>query len=199
MLSRCLFDGSLLRADKLQVEEIVRSTNIFSPRCLSQDEILTNWRQISSCFLLVVQNHFDDDEANLAVGNIRYFPMGFSFIYRHRPPSSLYGSPSYLSKPSLHRKIVGPPPLSILVPNCLPYFHNSSPSLGSLCLEKQRRSKLKYSRSSYLNDSGSRSRTPFHKHGSFRSLPLSWRQFCSAHFILLTRKSSQIGVGCARL
>ena len=67
LLSRFLFDGSLLRADKLQVEEMVRPTNIFSPRCLSQEEILTNWRQISSCFVLVVQNCFDDDEANLAV------------------------------------------------------------------------------------------------------------------------------------
>jgi hypothetical protein len=76
LLSRFLFDGSLLRADKLQVEEIVRPTNIFSPRCLSQEEILTNWRQISSCFVLVVQNCFDDDEANPAVGNSLLFPNG---------------------------------------------------------------------------------------------------------------------------
>lgn len=199
LLSRFLFDGSLIRADKLQVEEIVRQTNIFSPQCLSQEEILTNWRQISSCFVLVVQNCFDDDEASLAVGNIRYFSMGFSFIYRCRLPFSLYGSPSYLSKPSLHREIVDPRPPSILVRNCLPYFHNSSLSPGSLYLEKQRRSKCNYSRSSYLNNFGSWSRTPFHNHGSLRSLPLSWRQFCSAHFILLIRKSSQIGVSCAQL
>lgn len=199
LLSRFLFDGSLLRADKLQVEEIVRSTNIFSPRCLSQEEILTNWSQISSCFVLVVQNCFDEDEANLAVGNVRYFPMDFSFIYRRRLPSSLYGSPSYLSKPSLHREIVDPPPRSILARNCLPYFHNSSRSLGSLCLRKQRRSKFRYSRSSYLNNFGSWSRTPLHNHGSFRSLPLSWRQFCNVHFILLIKKSSQIGVSCAQL
>jgi len=71
LLSRFLFDGSPLRADKLQVEEIVRPINIFSPRCLSQEEILTNWRQILSCFVLVIQNCFDDDEANMGVGNIR--------------------------------------------------------------------------------------------------------------------------------
>jgi hypothetical protein len=199
LLSRFLFDGSLLRADKLQFEEIVHPTNIFSPRCLSQEEILTNWRQISSCFVLVVQDCFDNDEANLAVGSIRYFPMGFSFIYRHRLPSFLYGGPCCLSKPSLHREIVDPPPPSILVSNCLPYFYNSFLSLGSLCLEKQRRSKFKYSRLSYLNNFGSWSRTPFPNHGSLRSLSLSWQQFCSAHFILLIRKSSQIGVSCAQL
>ena len=198
LLSRFLFDGSLLRADKLQVEEIVRPTNIFSPRCLSQEEILTNWRQISSCFVLVVQNWFDDDEADLAVSNIRYFPTGLSFKYRRRLPSSLYGSPSYLSKPSLHREIVAPPP-SILVRNCLLYFHNSSLSLGFFCLEKQKRLKFKYGRSSYINNFGSWSRTPFHNYGLLRSLPLSWLQFCSAHFILLIRKSSRIGVSCAQV
>jgi hypothetical protein len=198
LLSRFLFDRSFLRADKLQVEEIIRPTNIFSPRCLSQEEILTNWRQILSCFVLVVQTCFDDDEANL-VGNIRYFPMDFSFICHRRLPFSLYGSPSYLSKLSLHREIVDPAPPSILIRNCLPYFHNSSLSLGSLCPGKQRRSKFKYSRSSYLNNFGSWSRTPFHNHGLHRSLLLSWLQFCSARFILLIRKSSQIGVSCAQL
>ena len=173
LLSLFLFDGSLLRADKLQVEEIVRPAIIFSPRCLSQEEILTNWRQILSCFVLVVQNSFDDDDANLAVGNIRYFPMGFSFIYRRRLLFSLYGSPSYLPKPSVHRAIVDPPPPSILLRNCLPYFHNSSLSLGSPCLEKQNRSKLKYSRLSFLNIFGSWSRMSFCTHGSPQSLPLS--------------------------
>jgi hypothetical protein len=199
LLSRFLFDGSLLRADKLQVEEIVCSTNIFSPRCLSQEEILTNWSHIWSCFVLVAQNCFDDDEANLAVGNVRYFPLGFSFIYRRRLPSSLYGSHCYLSKPSLQREIVDPPPQSDLARNCLPYFHNSSLSLGSLCLEKQRRSKLKYSHSSYLDNFGSWSRIPLPHHGSLPSLPLSWRQFCNAHFISLVKKSSQIGVSCVQL
>ena len=146
LLSRFLFDGSLLRADKLQVEEMVRSTNIFSPRSLSKEEILTHWRQISSCFVLVAQNWFDQD--NLAVGSIRCFPIGFSVISRCRPPSFLYGSPSYLSKPSRPRKLVNPPP-PILVHNCLPYFHSSSPSPGSLYLEKQRHSRFRYSRSSY--------------------------------------------------
>ena len=199
LLSRFLFDGSLLRSDKLQVEEIVRTTNIFSPRCLSHKEILTNWRQILSCFVLVVQNCFDDDEANLAVGDIRYFIIGFPFIYCRRVPYFLYGSPSYLSKPSPHREIVDLSLPSILVHNCLPYFHNSSLSPGSLCPENQRRSKLKYSRSSFRKIFGLRSRTPFHNHGSLRSLPLSWRQFCSARFILPIRTSLQIGVSCAQL
>lgn len=198
LISRFVFDGSLLLANKLQVEEIAHETNIISPRCLSQEEILTNWRQISSCFVLVIQTCFDDDGAKVAVRSIHYFPMVLSFIYRRRLPPSLYGSPSYLPKPTLHREIVGPPPLSILACNCLPYFHNSSLSLGSLCLEKQRRSKFKYSRSSYPNNFGSWSRTRFHNHGSLRSPPLSWRQFCSAHFIFPIRKSSQIGVSCVR-
>ena len=199
LLSRFLFDGSLLRADKLQVAEIVRQTNILSPRCLFQEEILANWPQISSCFVLVVQNCFDDDDAEMAVGNVCYFPMDFSFICYRRLPFSLYGNPSYLSRHSLHREIVDPPPPSILVRSCLLYFHNSSLSLRSLCPEKQRPSKLKYSRSPYLNNFGSWSRTPFHNRGLLRSLPLSWLQFCSVHFISLIRKSSQIGVSCAQL
>ncbi len=94
LLSRLLFDGTLLRADKLQVEEMIRSTSVFSPRCLSQEEILTHWRQILSCFVLAVQNCFDDGEANLVVGSTYYPSMGFSSIHRRRPSSSLYGSPS---------------------------------------------------------------------------------------------------------
>jgi hypothetical protein len=95
LLSRFLFDRSFLRADKLQVEEIIRPTNIFSPRCLSQEEILTNWCRISSCFVLVVQTCFDDDEANLAVGNIRYFPMGFhSYVIADCRPPCMAVSPT---------------------------------------------------------------------------------------------------------
>ena len=155
LLSRFLFDGSLLRADKLQVEEIVRQTNIFSPRCLSQEEILTNWCQMSSCFVLVVQNCLNDNEVDLVVGDIRYFSMGFSFIYCRRLQSSLYGSPSYLSKPILHSEIAEPPPPPILAHNCPPYFHNSFLSPGYLCPENQRRSKFKYSSSSYRINFGS--------------------------------------------
>ena len=95
LLSRFLFDGSLLRADKLQVEEILRSTNIFSPRCLSQEEILTNWSQISSCFVLVVQNCFDDDEVDLAVGNVRYSQWAF-----HSYTVADYGPPCMAIPPT---------------------------------------------------------------------------------------------------
>lgn len=88
LLSRFLFDGSLFHADKLQVEEIVHSTNIFSPRSLSQEEILTNWSQILSCFVLVVQTYFEDHEVNLGVCNVRYFPWTFhsNIVADHRPP-----------------------------------------------------------------------------------------------------------------
>ncbi|KAI9443507.1 hypothetical protein H4582DRAFT_1201132 [Lactarius indigo] len=55
LLSHFLFDGSLLRADKYQFE-IVRSTRILSPRCLSPEEILSHWEPLSSCLVSVIQN-----------------------------------------------------------------------------------------------------------------------------------------------
>ena len=68
LLSRFLFDGSLLRVDKVQVDEVVDSVRVFSPRSLSQEEIRTHWGTISSSFVLVVRNSFKDDNANLTVG-----------------------------------------------------------------------------------------------------------------------------------
>ncbi|KAH9080203.1 hypothetical protein EDB83DRAFT_2337759 [Lactarius deliciosus] len=67
LLSPFLFDGSLLRADKCQIEEIVRSTCVFSPRCLSPEEILSHWETLSSCLVSVVQNSDSDLTSLLAV------------------------------------------------------------------------------------------------------------------------------------
>ncbi|KAH9060463.1 hypothetical protein EDB87DRAFT_1616076 [Lactarius vividus] len=60
LLSPFLFDGSLLLADKYQIEEIVRSTCVFSPRCLSSEEILSHWEPLSSCLVSVIQNSDSD-------------------------------------------------------------------------------------------------------------------------------------------
>ena len=149
LLSRFLFDGSLLRADCLQIEEMARSTSMFSPRCLSQEEILAHWHQILSCFVLVIRNSFKGGEACLAVGSSYYLPMDFLFTYQHRPPPSPSGSPSYLPKPSRPRELVNLLPPRILVFSYLPYFPSSFPIPPSLSPEKQRRSRFKYSRSSY--------------------------------------------------
>jgi hypothetical protein len=67
LLSRFLFDGSLLHADKIQVEEVAGSTPVFSPRPLSREEILTHWDPVSSCFVLVARNSFKDDNVDLMV------------------------------------------------------------------------------------------------------------------------------------
>ncbi|KAH9168458.1 hypothetical protein EDB89DRAFT_1583918 [Lactarius sanguifluus] len=56
LLSPFLFDGSLLRADKCQIKEIVSSTRVFSPRCLFPEEILSHWEPLSSCLVSVIQN-----------------------------------------------------------------------------------------------------------------------------------------------
>jgi hypothetical protein len=120
LLSQFLFDGSLLRADYLQIEEIVRSTGVFSPRCLSQEEILTHWHQISSCLVLVVRCGFKDGDADLAVGPHLLFSTGFSLMYFCRPPPSPCGSPSYLPKLSRFGEIVNQAPPPILVCSCLP-------------------------------------------------------------------------------
>ncbi|KAH9019472.1 hypothetical protein EDB84DRAFT_1566051 [Lactarius hengduanensis] len=56
LLSPFLFDGSLLRAHKYQIEEIAGSTYVFSPRCLSSEEILSHWELLSSCLVSVIQN-----------------------------------------------------------------------------------------------------------------------------------------------
>lgn len=149
LLSRFLFDGSLFRADCLQIEEMVRSTSIVSPRCLSLEEILTHWHQISSCFVSVIRNSFKDGETDLAVGGHLLSFNGLLFTYQRRPPPPPSGSPSYSPKPCRPRELVNPPPPPILAFSYLPYFHSFFPSPRPLSLEKQKRSRFKYSRSSY--------------------------------------------------
>jgi hypothetical protein len=68
LISRFLLDGSLLHVDKVQLEEVVDSAIVFTPRCLSQEEILTHWGPVASCFVLVVQNSLKDINADLTVG-----------------------------------------------------------------------------------------------------------------------------------
>ncbi|KAI9465060.1 hypothetical protein BJY52DRAFT_1184101 [Lactarius psammicola] len=65
LLSPFLFDGSLLRADKYQIEEIVSSTCVFSPRCLSSEEILSHWEPLSSCLVFVIQQCLHDCDSDL--------------------------------------------------------------------------------------------------------------------------------------
>ncbi|KAI0301175.1 hypothetical protein B0F90DRAFT_1817189 [Multifurca ochricompacta] len=66
LLSQFLFDGSLLHADKYLIEEKVGSMRIFSPRCLSQEEILEHWGPISSCFVSMVRIRLKADDTVLA-------------------------------------------------------------------------------------------------------------------------------------
>lgn len=82
LLSLFFFDGSLLRADKLQVEEMVGSTRVFSPPCLSQEEILAHWHPISSCFVLVFQNCLKEGYADLTVRARSLFP---NHLFIHVP------------------------------------------------------------------------------------------------------------------
>jgi hypothetical protein len=67
LLSFFLFDGSLLCADKYQIEEIVGSTRVFSPRCLSSEEILSHWESLWSCLVFVIQNCLQDCDSDLTV------------------------------------------------------------------------------------------------------------------------------------
>lgn len=68
LISLFLLDGSLLHADKVQLEEVVDSAIVFTPRCLSQEEILTHWGPVASCFVLFVRNSLKDINADLTVG-----------------------------------------------------------------------------------------------------------------------------------
>ena len=165
LLSGFLFDGSLLRADKDQVEELACSTRVFSPRCLSQEEILMHWESISSCFILVVQNSLEDGDTNLTVSSSKFL-MVFSFIYLHRPPRLLCGSPSYLFKASQFRKMVNslPPPNSPCI--CPPCFPSSSLSTPPFCQEKRSRLRFNCNRSFYQDSCGLPSRILFHRSGS---------------------------------
>jgi hypothetical protein len=84
LLSRFLFDGSLLHADKVQVEEMIYSTRAFSPRRLSQEEILAHWGPISSCLVLVVRKSFKNDNTHLTVGVLLLLFRILIFIYLNR-------------------------------------------------------------------------------------------------------------------
>jgi len=92
LLSPFLFDGSLLRADKYQMEEIVSSTCVFSPRCLFPEEILSHWEPLSSCLVFVTQKCLQDCDSDLTVRP--YTPLLVSFfMYWRRPSFFLCGSP----------------------------------------------------------------------------------------------------------
>jgi hypothetical protein len=125
LLSGFLFDGSLLRADKCQVEELVCSAHVFSPRFLSREEIVMHWESISSCFTLVVHNCLEDVNAGLTVCSFNFLMFFFSFIYLYRPLRLPYGSPSSLLKASRFRKVVSSVPLPNLLRSCPPYFRSS--------------------------------------------------------------------------
>ena len=100
LISPSLFDGSLLRADKCQIEEIATSTPVLSPRCLSPEEILSHWEPLSSCLIFVIQECLQDGDSDLTVRlyTPRSVPI-FSFIgadYR----SSCVEVPSSCSSPA---------------------------------------------------------------------------------------------------
>jgi hypothetical protein len=78
LISRFLLDGSLLHADTVQLEEVIGSAIVFTPRCLSQEEILTHWDPVASCFVLVVRNSLDDINVDLTVGDRPLLAHGLS-------------------------------------------------------------------------------------------------------------------------
>jgi hypothetical protein len=75
LVSRFLLDGSLLHADKVRVEEMVDSACGFSPRCFSNEEILTYWGPVSSCFVIMVRNSLKDGDGDLMVSATCFSPM----------------------------------------------------------------------------------------------------------------------------
>ena len=81
LLSGYFFDGSLLRADKRQVEELIRPIPVFSPRHLSREEIVMHWESISSCFTLIVHNYLEDGDAGLTVGSSTFLLAFFLLLY----------------------------------------------------------------------------------------------------------------------
>ena len=92
LLSPFLFDGSLLRADKYQIEEILSSTCVFSPRRLSPEEILSHWEPLSSCLVFVIQKCLQVCDSDLTVRP--YMPVLVpSFMYWHRLSFFLRGGP----------------------------------------------------------------------------------------------------------
>jgi hypothetical protein len=92
LLPPFLFDGSLLRADKYQFEEIVSSTCVFSPRCLSPEEILSHWEPLSSCLVFVIQNCLQYCDSDLTVRPFTPLLDPF-FMYWRRLSFFLCGSP----------------------------------------------------------------------------------------------------------
>lgn len=172
LLSRFLFDGSLLHADKLQVEEMINSTRVFSPRRLSQKATLTHWDPISSCLILVIRNSFKDENADLKVGVLLLLIRILTFMYLDRRWPSLYGSASLLNF-SRSRAMDNRPAPPTLVRGCLLSFLKSSLILWSLCLEKQSRSRFNFNLSSFRSSFGLWSKTSFLNPVSNLSPPLS--------------------------
>ena len=80
LLSPFLFDGSLLRADKCRFEEIASSSRVFSPWCLSSEEILSHWEPLSSCLIFVIQNCLQDCDSDLTVRPFTTLLVSFSCI-----------------------------------------------------------------------------------------------------------------------
>ncbi len=79
LLSHFLFDGSLLRADKHQIEKIVSSPCVFSPRHLSPEEILSHWGPLWSCLDSVIQKCLKDGDIDLTVSHLVALLVPFSY------------------------------------------------------------------------------------------------------------------------
>jgi hypothetical protein len=172
LLSGFLFDGSLLRADKSQVDELLRSTHVFSPRRLSREEIVMHWESISSCFILVVRNCCKDGDAGLNVSFARFL-MVFCFDIVCRPRRFPYGGPSSLLKASRFKTVDSSLPLQNSLRSCPPYFRSSFLSTLLFCQEKLNLSKVNFDRSLYQGSFGWSSRALFHNPGSPQWHPLS--------------------------
>jgi hypothetical protein len=109
LLSGYLFDGSLLRADQRQVEELVRPVPVFSPRHLSREEIVMHWESISSCFTLLVHNCVEDGDAGLTVGSSTFILAFFFLLYTctghcvcHLAVPSPFSTPADSGRSSAH-------------------------------------------------------------------------------------------------
>ena len=124
LLSPFLFDGSLLRADRYQIEEIMSYTPNFSPRCLSPDEILSHWESLSSLLVFIIQKCLRDYDADLKVRASTPYQILF-FIHRRRLSFFLCGGPCLLSEVRSSDQRDNPLPPLISGPSYLPYFCGS--------------------------------------------------------------------------
>ena len=124
LLSPFLFDGSLLRADRYQIEEIMSYTPNFSPRCLSSDEILSHWESLSSLLVFIIQKCLRDYDADLKVRASTPYQILF-FIHRRRLSFFLCGGPCLLSEVRSSDQRDNPLPPLISGPSYLPYFCGS--------------------------------------------------------------------------